>query len=326
MLLKTFLYLLLLAPAVNAQEIAVIVHKWDDSVGFYDADTGRALAKVAVGVRPHELALSADRRLAYVTQYGVNSYTQQEKGGNSISIVDLAQREKVGEIDLGEYHRPHGIEMSRAGLLYVTTDFPASLLVIDPRTRRVVRRYDVGQSLPHMVTLSRDEKKAYTANSGSGTVSAIPLDGNGTIKHIPVGGVPMGFALSRDGRRLYTATRTNNTVSVIDTVKDQVQTKIDMPGQPVRAGLTPDGRHLIISLIESGEAAIVETSSHRVVHRFRTGANSEGIGLDAVGKFCYVSAQGDNKVVKFSLKDWRPVLEIKTAARPDPIVILGTSR
>lgn len=86
----------------------VVVHKWDNSVGFYNAETGQSLAKVTVGVRPHELALSADRRLAYITNYGVNSYTQTEEGGNTISIVDLGERKKSGEIELGNFHRPHG--------------------------------------------------------------------------------------------------------------------------------------------------------------------------------------------------------------------------
>ncbi len=80
-----------------------------------------------------------------------------------------------------------------------------------------------------------------------------------------------------------------------------------------------------MTLIESGEAAIVEISSRRVVHRFRTGANSEGIGIDPAGKFGYISAQGENKVIRFSLKDWKPTLEINTAARPDPIAIIKTS-
>jgi YVTN family beta-propeller protein len=321
-MLKTLLLILCLAVSAFAQETAVIVHKWDNSVGFYDAATGQSLGKVVVGVRPHEMALSADNRFAYVTNYGVNSYTQTERGGNTISIIDLGKRELVGEIDLREHHRPHGIEMSRAGMLYVTTDFPASLLVVDPRARRIVRRYDVGQSLPHMVTLSRDERKAYTANSGSGTVSVIPLIGKKPVKHIEVGGVPMGFALTKDGKRLYVATRTNNTVSVIDTAKDEVVSRISLSGQPVRAAITPDERSLIVTLIESGEAAIIEIGSHRVIHRIRTGANSEGIGIDPVGGLGYVSAQGDNKVVKFSLKGWTPTLEIKTEARPDPIVIL----
>jgi YVTN family beta-propeller protein len=190
---KSLLLSLLLCTAAHAQETMVVVHKWDNSVGFYNAETGQPLAKVAVGVRPHEMALSADRRLAYITNYGVNSYTQTEEGGNTITIVDLVERKKIGEIELGKFHRPHGIERGRSGLLYVTTDFPPSLLVIDPLQKKIVREIPVGQSLPHMVVVTRDERKAYTANSGAGSVTAIDLKTGKVIKHISIGGVPMGL-------------------------------------------------------------------------------------------------------------------------------------
>src|SRR5262245_3495472 len=324
-MLRTFIWLTLFSTAAFAQEVAVIVHKWDNSAGFYDPNTGKQLARVEVGVKPHEMALSADRRLAYITNYGVNSYTQQEEGGNSISILDLVRREKVGEIELGKFHRPHGIELGRSGHLFVTCDFPPTLLVIDPARRAILREYPVGQALPHMVMITRDEKKAYTANSGSGTVTAIDLVTGAVIKHIDIGGVPMGMVMTKDERRIYAANRTGNRVAIIDTGRDEVSGWIEIPGQPVRAALTPDDRRLIVTLIESGEAVIVDAPSRRVIHRIRTGANSEGIGIDPSGQFGYVSAQGENKVIKFSLKDWKPLLEIKTAERPDPIAIIKTS-
>jgi len=317
-----FIWLTLIATAASAQEVAVIVHKWDNSVGFYDANTGQQLAKFEVGVKPHEMALSADKRLAYITNYGVNSYTQTEEGGNTISIIDLVGRRKLGEIELGKFHRPHGVERGRSGLLYVTTDFPPTLLVVDPAREKIVREIAVGQSLPHMVVITRDDRKAYTANSGSGSVTAIDLKTDKVIRHISIGGVPMGLELSHDGRTLYAVNRTGDQLLVIDTRKDEVTRKIEIKGQPVRLRLTRDGKHLLVPLIQSGEVAIVETAALREVHRFRAGANAEGVNIDDAGRFGYVSAQGEDKVIKFSLRDWQPALEIKTAARPDPIVII----
>jgi YVTN family beta-propeller protein len=311
---------------VRAQETAVVVHKWDNSVGFYDAATGRSVAKVAVNEKPHELAVSADGRFAYVTNYGVNSYTQAEQGGNTISIIDLVKREKVGDIDLGRFRRPHGIELGRSGRLYVTCDFPASLLVVDPIKRAVVRDIAINQALPHMVALTRDERRAYTANAGAGTVSVVSLADGKVVKNIEIGGVPMGFALSRDEKLLYATNRAGQAVVVIDTGRDEVVAKIGIAGQPARAALTPGGKHLLVSLIEAGELAVVDTASRREVRRLRAGRAAEGIGMDEAGEFGYVSAQGEDKVVKFSLKDWRPVLEIKTATRPDPIHILKAPR
>ena len=67
---------------------------------------------------------------------------------------------------------------------------------------------------------------------------------------------------------------------------------------------------------------MLSLDTNQVVRRFHAGARVEGMVVDAAGRFGYISAQGDNKVVKFSLADWKPVLEIKTAARPDPIAVL----
>jgi YVTN family beta-propeller protein len=309
------------APAPAEDASLLILHKGAESLGFYDAATGARRALVPVGTVPHEMVLSADGRLAYVTNYGVRSYTDTAPGGNTVSIVDLARREKMGEIDLGECRRPHGIELGPSGRLYVTIDRPGSLLVIDPASRTIVARHDVGQALPHMLALRPDEQKAWTANAGSGTVTALRLGASPALAQIPVGGVPMGLALSSDGRRLYAATRSGNEVVVIDTARDVVTDRIRIEGQPARVRFTKGDTRLLVSLIESGEVAVVDPRAGREVHRFKAGAAAEGLGLDEAGRFGYVSAQGDDTVVQFSLADWRRTLDIKTAARPDPIIL-----
>jgi YVTN family beta-propeller protein len=309
--------------SLSAAEVLMVAHKWADSVGFYDTATGKLIKTIPVGVKPHEFALTPDLKLAYVTNYGVDRYTEDAPGANMISIVDLERREKVGEIDLGTFHRPHGIEMAASGRLYITCDFPPSLIVVDPKTKKVLRNYNItGQSLPHMTAVTQDEKKAYTTNSGTATVTAIWLDRSMPLVHIPVGGVPMGLALTADGSRLYAANRTGDAVVVIDTRTDKVTHKIRITGNPTRLLLTPDGKYLLVSLIEAGDVAVMDTTTLRVVHRFHAGANVEGMTVDKTGQFGYVSAQGDNKVVKFSLNSWKPQLEIKTASRPDPLAVL----
>ena len=44
--------------------------------------------------------------------------------------------------------------------------------------------------------------------------------------------------------------------------------------------------------------------------------------MDAVEGVGYASAQGDNLVLKFSLRDYRALLEVATESRPDPIEVL----
>jgi DNA-binding beta-propeller fold protein YncE len=157
---------LLAALPAAAGNIAVI-QKWDDSISLYDSRTGVSLAKIAAGRKPHEFAFSPDRRLAYITNYGADRWTDTSPGENTITIVDLKELQKVGQIDLGKFRRPHGIQRARSGRLYVTCDFPPTVVVVDPEARRVLQPIDVGQSLPHMVVLTADEQVAFTANRSS---------------------------------------------------------------------------------------------------------------------------------------------------------------
>jgi DNA-binding beta-propeller fold protein YncE len=316
-------------PLPRPKVAAVILHRRAQSLGAYDPETGRKLGEpTEVGSKPREMVPSSDGKLLYVTNYGVDRFSDVAAGANSIAIVSLTTFKNVGSIDLGRYHRPHGIERGHSGRLYVTTDFPPSVLVIDPAAtggHKVVGAIEMDQSLPHMLAVSADETKLYVANSGSASVSAMRLDLEGRRvggSNIKVGGVPMGVALSPDERTLYVATRDGNEVVLLETATGRVRARLSLPGQPARVRLTPAGSYLVVSLTEAGDVAIVDTASLRVVHRFPVGAHAEGLTLDAIGGFGYVSVMGENKVVKFSLLDWKPVLEIKTAAAPDPILIV----
>ncbi|HEX8201459.1 MAG TPA: hypothetical protein VF590_13320 [Isosphaeraceae bacterium] len=327
-ILRVLIVGLLLSPGLSAQTTMVVVQKGDDSLGFYDAESGRPLTRVAVGAKPHELTLAADGKFAYVTLYGIDRYTEDAEGGHAIAVVDLEERKKVGEIDLGRHHRPHGIERGRSGRLYVTCDRPPSLLVIDQSVdaAEVVSPIALTQELPHMVAVTPDERTAYVANSGSGSVSVVSLGLGRETKTIAIGGVPMGLVLSADVRRLHAANRTGNAVAVIDTGTQEVVTRVAIPGNPARVRLTPDGQHLLVSLIEAGDVAVVDTGTLRVVHRFHAGGHTEGLTIDPAGRFGYVSAGDDDTVVRFTLEDWKPVGAIRTARKPDPIVILDRGR
>jgi len=173
-----------------------------------------------------------------------------------------------------------------------------------------------------MVAVSPDERFLYAANAGSGTVSIIDRRPGGGTRHVRVGGVPMGLALDRAGKRLFVATREANVVAVVDCSTGRVTGQIPLEGRPARLRLTPDDRHLVVTLIGSGDLVVVDPGSSREVARLRIGAAAEGVTLDARSGFGYASAQGANTVVKFSLTDWRRVLEISTDGSPDPIEVI----
>ena len=232
----------MLAAALASPAQVLILHKGDDSLGVYDEATGKLEQKIPTGSKPHEFTVSADERVAFVSNYGVDSWTEERQGGNTLSVIDLAARKPAGEIPLGQYHRPHGIHLGRSGRLYVTCDFPPALAVLDSRRRKLLYAIPVSGKLPHMVAVTPDERQAWTADSGSGTVSVIDLRARRQRASIDVGGVPMGIALTPDGKTLLVGTRTTNQVVVVDAVTNTVRRKLGVAGQPSRVVVSPDGR------------------------------------------------------------------------------------
>lgn len=115
--------------------VLAVVEKIGGSVGFY-ADDGKRVAGVKVGTHPHEIVLSPDRKTAYISDNGILWMTEAGEGGNTISVVDVASRRKLGVIDLGQYRRPHGMAVdAQSGRMVVTIENPDGLLLVDPVAR-----------------------------------------------------------------------------------------------------------------------------------------------------------------------------------------------
>jgi len=153
----------------------LILQKAESSLGFY-TPSGQHLASVPVGKHPHEFVVSNDGRFAYTTDNGSMLLETPGEGGNTISIVDLVSRKKAGEILLGEFRRPHGIDLDRkTGRLAISCELPDRLLIVDPVTRNVVRDYDTLGKTSHMVTLGPGAEWAFVSNSSSDNVAAIHL-------------------------------------------------------------------------------------------------------------------------------------------------------
>jgi DNA-binding beta-propeller fold protein YncE len=317
------LILPLLAAALAAGgDTLLVLHRGDDSMGFFDTSTGKMEARVAVGKAPAEMAVSADERFAFVTNYGVDNPSSSEPGGNSISVVDLKERTIAGEILLGDYRRPHGIVRGKSGLLYVTTDSPAALLIVDGKKRKVNAAIPVTGKLPHMVQLTGDDRKAWTADAGSGTVTLIDIPNRKQVGQLEVGGVPLGFALTTDEKRLLVATSSNNMVVLLDAVANKVRRSLGVPGQATRMLPAKDGRRVYATLAGSGEVAVLDPQMFLEIRRGPAGSAADGLALEPAGDYLYVSAPAENKVLKLHLPDLKQEQEIETRAKPGSMYVL----
>jgi YVTN family beta-propeller protein len=317
--MKFILVSMLAALTVCGGEL-LILHKGGNSLGYYSED-GRLLQTVQVGQHPHEMIRSADGRFVYITDNGTMRIEQPGTGGNTVSIVDIAARKKVGEIALGDYRRPHGIDLAaQPGLLAVTSELPDRLLLIDPNTRKVVRSFETKGKTSHMVSFGPGGKSAYVSNSGSASVAAIDLT-SGAVKVIGTGERPEGSVLSRDGKYLYVTCRESAEIVVIDTAKNEAVGRIATGKGPVRITLAPDGMLVYATMHDPG-VEVADPAARKVIARIKVPQQVVSIGLSSDGRRAFASAEEQQIVYVVSLPDRKILREIRTAAgmNPDPVI------
>src|SRR5690606_11584148 len=101
---------LLFAFGLVAEPVYLVVLKGASALGFF-TPAGKTIATVPVGEHPHEMVFSPDRTLVYITDNGMMRMANPGAGGNTVSIVDVAAKRKIGVIPLGKFRRPHGIDI-----------------------------------------------------------------------------------------------------------------------------------------------------------------------------------------------------------------------
>lgn len=300
-----------------------VIEKVAGAVGFY-GENGNLLGTVKVGAFPHEAVLSGDGRLLYVSNNGVLWMTEDSLGANTISILDVRAMRKIGDIDLGRFHRPHGIALlPGSGRLLATTERPFGLILVDPASRKIVRDYDVKGKSPHMVIPTRDGEWAFVSDSDSDAVAAIRLR-TGEVKLIPAGGHPQGGVLSPGGERLYIANTNANRISIIDTRKLETIGEIPTGKGPARVAVTPDGATLIYNLQFEPGVGFADVASRKQTAMVALPGRPLSLTMTPNGRRAFSGVQDKDKVLFLSVagRKIEKTIETPKGSGPDPAIPL----
>src|ERR1700693_1544377 len=168
---SVFLLSLIFGAAHAQHGLLLVAQKGDQSLGIVDPAAGKVVASVPEnGFTGHEVTASPDGRLAYVPIYGNSGVGKPGTNGRNMMVIDIASHKVVGDVDFGHEVRPHlPVFGPKDGLLYVTTELDKTVTIIDPKTLKIIGSIPTGQPESHMLTLSHDGRRGYTANVGPGT-------------------------------------------------------------------------------------------------------------------------------------------------------------
>ena len=286
------LCLTLSAPAIAAT--LLVGNKAENSVSFIDIATGKERARLPTGPMPHEIAISPDGRTAAVVAYGARQ----------IDFYDVAGAKHRKTLDLGTNERPHGIAWLASGGIVATTEGSATLSLIDPLTGKV-DSIATGAKGSHMVTVTREESRAFVTNLGSRNVTALDLNKREKIADLSAGAEPEGLSLTPDGRELWVANRADDSVMVFDAKTLAKLATIPVGDMPIRLAISPDGRTAVTSNNLDGSLTLIDIGTRKVTRTIKVSGEREAgqvtILFATDGKRIYVAETGRAQIAEVEL-------------------------
>ncbi len=314
----------------------IVLNKAEATASIITLSDGKVVATLPVGEGPHEVAVRGDGKIAVACNYGTGAAP-----GKSLTVLDLVAPAVLRTIDLGSNRRPHGIAWLPDGRhIIVTVEANQAVLIVDIEAGTVVQSIATDQQGTHLLVTSRDGKRAYTANIGSGSVSMLDLVARAKLKTTTLGKFPEAIDLSPDGKWLWSADRALERVTILDAATLDTVRSMPTGKFPNRLKFTPDGKTVVLSNAQSGTLGFYDVATNRPDGEITFAVDSTllrpqllgaqmgnsavplGILMDPSGTRAFVALAAMDRIAEVDLKR-RVVVRLLAAGRePDGMALI----
>ena len=277
-----------------------LIDKVGGQIRFFDPLTFKEQAAIPAPKNPHDFAISADHKFAYVPIYGDGIYGRNPNPGHEVLFIDLAKRNIAATVDVSPYKSLHGVQLGKSGMLYVAADESRKVLLIDTKTRKLVDAIDT-DGTAHWIALLPDESKLYTANKNDRLfVSVLDLKTRKMVGKIPAPGGTQGIASSPGGKMVVAVDNKEPLLLVIDPKTDTVTERIrlkDHTGASYKVYFSPDGKKLLTMTERPPIINILDVANLKGDQKvLPVGKDPMGFAFSDDGKTVLVANHGDGTV------------------------------
>ena len=224
------------------KHLMVVVSKGLPGITLYDADTDQEICKATMAPAPHEAAFSRDGKTLYVPVYSTANVGQPGPDEHTLHFIRTTDCQIVASLDTGDYKRPHFPEEGPSGMLYITAELMKSILVIDPKERKIVGTIPTESNTTHFFAMTKDEKKMFTSNVSAGTVSVLDIPGRKMITTVSTGGGNQRMTVSPDDKWFVTSVGNTRKMAFFRTSDYQLDFDVELEGAPFVARFSHDGK------------------------------------------------------------------------------------
>jgi len=287
----------------------VVLNKDEATVSFVDAQSGETAAKVDVDTNPHEVDVTADGTISYVTN----------SGGNTVSVIDNRQFTELERISHPDFVFPHGVGLSAdEAELFIAATRSNRILVIDTEKLEVTEVVATHQRATHMIYMDPPKERIFIPNIGSDNVTIMDAETRDIITHLPVGAGPEGAAVHPDGRYLYVANQHDNDLRIFDLEDDFApKARMRLGTCPIRLVFSPDGKFAFVPNRESSDLSIIDTDRMAEIKRIRTGVWPGGTVFNSDGSRAYVANNKTNDISVIDTESLQEVDRFPAGIHPD---------
>jgi DNA-binding beta-propeller fold protein YncE len=195
----------------EARGLVFTSNRGENTVSVFAPGAERESFRIAVGLKPNALAFDSTRGILIAANVGDPSIPDS----HTVSIVDLARRERIAEVKVPGRTR-WAIYDERREVFFVNIASPARIVVIDARDpTKISREYDIPAAGPHGLDLDPATGRLMCA-CDAGVLLAIDPDSGKTVGEVGLSGAPDVIFLHRPLRRLYVAVGDPGVIDVIN--------------------------------------------------------------------------------------------------------------
>jgi YVTN family beta-propeller protein len=255
-----------------------------DSLSFVDLATMKEVATIKIGGKPAGIALSPDKKKAYITAPDSRELVEVDAPSRTVT-----RRLTLGGGPLGIAANPNLPEV------YVADWYSHKIVVVDTVNLTVVCNISVGKS-PSGLAVTPDGRLLLSADRESDAVSVVDIASRTRVASIPVGKHPFGVTIDKKGERAYTANVKSDDVTVIDIAGRKVVGHVQTGRRPYAVALA-NGRGFSTDQY-GGSVTAFDLASLTPVKKIRACDHPEGIETDASGRNVYVACWGDDVLLR----------------------------
>ena len=295
----------------------VVANQRSGVATLIEVGSGR-VSHVDLGVKPHEVAVSPDARIAALT-----IPSEGFRSGRTVVVLDLETARIVRTIDVGDYKNPHGVVFLSDSVALIGTLAGTSAVYIDVRNGRVLRSVDGLPANPYIIELAATGR-AYVSSPHSSKVTEIDVAAARVTRTIDIPDDPAGIAVSADGKELFAAVWRESVgggIAIFDLERGVVVAKLPAT-QPRRMRVTADGKLVVVS--DRDHLRIVDRTRRQVTSVvLGQNAGGSGVACSPDSTRCYVALSQAGEVVEVDVAAARVVRRFAAAKGVDGIAYIG---